>query len=174
MTLKFVRLQLESSDEVIYRTVDSYSQGFQTLSQINDHRVLAATAGKEHIALEDSIVVLADTRLKGSGVDTGCCRNDAVAVFRVIDPALDHLRDRKLVVNLERLGSIFGGLGKIELGNLLEVGDAVLFLIVLQALLNSAEFLLDNTETLIDKGGGVTGIAVLVVNPLFIIDVNGR
>ena len=172
VTLEFVGLELEGCDKVVDGTVDSNSQRFQAFRQVNDNRVFVATAGKEHVTLDDSIVVLADTCFKGGRINTGSCRDNAVAVLGIVDPALNHLCDGQLVVNFERLGSILRRLGKIELRNLLEVGDAVLLLVILEVLFHAAKFLLDNSETVVDKCGGVAGVAVLIVNPLLVIHID--
>ena len=73
-----------------------------------------AAAGEEHVTLDDGIVILADAGLDGGRVDTGGRGNNAVAVFGIVDPALDHLGDGQLVIDLECLGCIFGCFRQIE------------------------------------------------------------
>ena len=92
----------------------------------------------------------------------------------IVDELLDHLGDRELVGSLEALGGIGAGLLHVSISGLLDVGDVMALLVLLDVLFDAAEFPFDDVQTVVDEQGGVAHRLVLVLHPFLVVNVEER
>ena len=144
---------------------------FQALVQVLDVRVVLTGELDGAVALQQYRVVLADLRFDVRAGQAGIGRHQVVGMGGIVDELLDHPRDGELVGGLESLRGIGAGLLHVGRTDLVDVGQVVALLEVLEVFLDAAEFPLDDHETLVDELGRVGDGQVLVLHPVLLIDV---
>ena len=156
---------------VVDGAVHSLLVHLQALVQVLDVRVVLTGKLDGAVALQEHRVVLADLRFDVRAGEAGIGRHQVVDMGGIVDELLDHPRDGQLVGGLERLRGVGAGLLHVGRSDLVDVGQVVALLEVLEVFLDAAEFPLDDDETLVDELGRVGDGQVLVLHPILLVDV---
>ena len=165
-------LDFDGHDDVVDAAQDVGAELGQGRRKFLDDGVGLGALVLEAVALELDGVVLRDLALDGLVVDAEVGGNEVVGPGGVGEVFLDEHGDAQLGVVLEGVGAVPGRLAHVARGHGADVDDLVVAAVRLELVLDAAELAADDLEALVDEVGGVDGYLVLVVDGLFVVDLD--
>ena len=143
-----VGLQLQRADEVIHRADDRALELVQGGIEVNDYGVVLRGVGKQPVALEQQLVILAYLGLNGGVLYAYVGRYQRAVVGRVGKIVANIFGHRQLVVYLERTACILRRLAQIGSGDRRCIGQSVGLAEFLDVALDTTQFLFYDCQSL--------------------------
>ena len=164
-------LGVESLDLVVYRLEDGRLHVAERGGEVLHQRVLLATVGQQTVAVHHDGVVLADLLTDVVVLEAGAGGQGLGE--RLLDQlAADVLDSAELAVQGQQFTLVLGALRQILRGGCLDVGQEVFALEGGNVFVDVAQLALDDAEAVGDELRGADGDLVLVLDPVFVVDLD--
>ena len=164
------QLVVEGHQLVVDARDDGLTHGGEVVVEVDDEGVFLTAVGGEAVAPQHGRVVFPDLPFDGGAVDTRVGGQQLVLHRLVDEHVADIAGDGDLVVDLEDAVGGGGVLREVDVRHRIHVGQQVLALVGRDVLVDVAQLLLDEAETVVDEEGGAHHDLVLVLEPVVVVD----